>query len=115
MIVEDTDDSRLMLRTLLEMNGFEVTEADNGYQAVMRAVREHPDVILMDIAMPIMDGIQATEAIRQHEELDDVPIVALTAFGDFYEDRARDAGCNAVIHKPFDPDRIGTLVNEFIH
>jgi len=68
----------------------------------------------MDVAMPVMDGLQATMAIRQHDNLADVPIVAVTAYGDFYGERARNAGCNDVIQKPLDFSRLEPLVESYI-
>ena len=106
LIADDFADNRALLRSILKLKGFEVMEAVDGYQAVETAVAERPDLILMDIAMPVMDGIQAVQAIRQHEELADVPILAVTAYGDFYRDRAREVGCNAVLQKPIDADRL---------
>jgi len=114
LIVEDFDDVRTMMKTVLEHRGFEVLEALDGYQAVEKAVSDHPDLILMDLAMPVMDGIQATQAIRQHKELSDVPILALTAFADFYCERARDVGCNDVIQKPIDFRRLDPIVNSYL-
>ena len=113
LIVEDYQDSREMLKFLLEDDGYEVCEAADGYEAVKMAVSEHPDLILMDIAMPVLDGLQATEAIRQHASLKKTPVIALTAFGDFYKDRARLAGCNAVVQKPFEFEQLGPLVKRF--
>jgi CheY-like chemotaxis protein len=115
LIADDYDDIRAMMRFLLEQHGFEVLEAKDGYQAVEQAVTKHPDLILMDIAMPVMDGIQATQAIRRHEHLADIPILAVTAYGDFYEERAKDVGCNDVIQKPVDINRLRPLVNEYVN
>ena len=115
LLAEDFDDTRRYVRALLEGHGFEVLEATDGYEAVEKAVEERPDVILMDIAMPVMDGIQATQAIRQHEELAQVPILALTAYGDFYNVRARDVGCTDVIQKPVDPLDLVPLVSSYIN
>src|SRR3982750_2825692 len=102
LVVEDYDDSRQMMKTFLEMYGYDVLEARDGYEAVEKAVEEQPNLILMDVAMPALDGVQATNVIRQHDSLADVPIVAITAYGDFYKDRARKAGCNEVLNKPVD-------------
>jgi len=114
LVAEDFDDIRRMMKILLECRGYEVVEASDGYEAVKKAVSSNPDLILMDIAMPVMDGIQATQAIRQHHELSDVPIVAVTAYGDFYSERARDVGCNEVIQKPLDFARLEPLVESYV-
>lgn len=113
LIAEDTPDSREMLKFLLETDGYDVVEAADGYEAVVKAVAEKPDLILMDVAMPVLDGLQATEAIRQHDDLREVPVIAVTAFGDFYKDRARSAGCNAVVQKPVDFDKLELMVKKF--
>ena len=76
------------MRHFLENKGYDVIIAKDGYQAVERAVSEHPDLIIMDIAMPVMDGIQATQEIRKHDDLQSVPILALTAYADFYSNAA---------------------------
>jgi two-component system cell cycle response regulator DivK len=115
LVVDDFEDIRRMLRLLLEQNGFDVVEAKDGYEAVQIAVAEQPDLILMDLAMPIMDGIQATQAIRKHRSLEKVPILAITAYGEFYNDRARDVGCTDVIQKPVDIHQFRPLVNEYIN
>jgi CheY-like chemotaxis protein len=114
LVVEDYKDVRKMMRQYLEKKGFDVISAKDGYQAVEKAVSEHPDLIIMDLAMPVMDGIQATQAIRQHSELDDVPILALTAYADFYDERARDVGCNDVIQKPIDFGKFEPIVNNYM-
>ena len=83
LIADDFKDTRKLMKVLLEKNGYEVIEAADGYEAVKQAVKNRPNLILMDIAMPVMDGIQATQAIRCHYDLTEVPILAVTAYGDF--------------------------------
>ena len=114
LVVEDFEDVRRMMKRYFEHDGFEVIEATDGYEAVQKALEEHPDLIIMDIAMPVMDGIQATTAIRQHEHMSDVPIVAVTAYADFYCDRARDVGCNEVVPKPIDFGRLQPVVHSYV-
>jgi CheY-like chemotaxis protein len=115
LIADDFEDTRRLTKLILEKYGYEVMEASDGFEAVKKAVEQRPDIILMDIAMPVMDGIQATQAIRQHEELSQVPILALTAYGDFYSERARDAGCNDVVQKPIEIDQLSPVVRRYIH
>jgi CheY-like chemotaxis protein len=115
LIVEDHEDIRQMMKVYLGCYGYEIVEATDGYEAVDIAVREMPDLILMDIAMPILDGIGATEAIRSHAELADIPIVALSAYGDFYREKALEVGCNDVIQKPLDFDRLEPIVERYFH
>jgi len=114
LVVDDFRDTRKLVKLLLEKNGYEVLEASDGYDAVKQAVKSRPDLILMDVAMPVMDGIQATQAIRQHFDLSEVPIVAVTAYGDFYNDRARDVGCNDVIQKPVEIAQLPLLVESYV-
>jgi len=114
LVAEDYEDIRRMMKILLECRGYEVLEAADGYEAVNKAVSDIPDLILMDIAMPVMDGLQATEAIRRHDDLADVPIVAVTAYGEFYSERARNAGCNDVIQKPLDFGSLEPIVEGYI-
>src|SRR5882724_10770160 len=80
MVVEDYDDTRLLLKQGLEVLGYSVLEASNGQEAVDIAQREHPDLILMDLDLPILDGIAATQRIRQQDHMGNVPIVAVTAY-----------------------------------
>jgi len=115
LVADDFEDTRKLTRFILEKNGFEVTEATDGYDAVRKAVDDPPDIILMDIAMPVMDGIQATQAIRKHDDLSQIPILAVTAYGDFYSERARDAGCNDVIQKPVAIGSLAPTVDKYMN
>jgi CheY-like chemotaxis protein len=101
LIAEDHEDSRDALRTLLDAFGYRVVEASNGRQAVERALAERPDLILMDMMMPHVDGFQATREIRAVEGLRGVPIVALTAMEGARE-RVMQAGCDDMVPKPLD-------------
>ena len=114
LVAEDYDDVRSMMRMFLEHGGYDVVEASDGFEAVQKAVSQQPDLILMDIAMPVMDGIQATTAIRKHNELAETPILAVTAYADFYHDRALDVGCNDVIQKPVDFGQLRPLVQSYV-
>ena len=115
LLVEDQAEIRKMMKMMLQIQGFDVREAADGYEAVEKAVDEPPDVILMDMAMPVLDGVYSTRAMRQHQELEDIPIIALTAYGDFYDKRARDAGCTDVLHKPIDFGALKPLVEHYSH
>jgi CheY-like chemotaxis protein len=101
LVAEDHPDSRDALRILLEVNGFRVETADDGKQAVEMAAMLHPDLIIMDIMMPQMDGLEATRRLRSTSDFKTVPILALTAM-----DRAREpvlaAGCDDYLSKPID-------------
>ena len=111
LIVEDADDARYFMRLELEQLGYRVVEAENGLRAVEVAERERPDIILMDLSLPIMDGIAATEKIRATDGLDDVPIIALTAYQETdFREEAKAAGFNGYLTKPIDLDWLGELL-----
>ena len=115
MVVEDYDDTRLLLKKVLEGMGYGVLEASNGQEAVDIAEREHPDLILMDLDLPILDGIAATQRIRQQSGLESVPIVAVTAYPMSYTHvKAFAKGCNEYMPKPIDMTELETVVNRYL-
>ena len=115
MVVEDYDDTRLMLRQALEAKGYRVLEAVNGQEAVDLSRREHPDLILMDLDLPILDGIAATQHIRQQPEMDEIPIVAVTAYPMSYTRvKAFAKGCNEYMAKPIDFAQLEDLLNRYV-
>src|SRR6476620_1481165 len=103
LLVEDTEDNRFMRRRLLEMSGYRVIEATNGEEAVKVAEAETPSLILMDLSLPIIDGLAATRLIRKLPKLQQTPIIAVSAHdsSDFLSE-ALGAGCNSYITKPID-------------
>jgi CheY-like chemotaxis protein len=111
LLVEDFEDTRLVMRLQLEDKGFLVFEAENGQVAVETAIREKPDVILMDLTLPLMDGFAATKLIRQNEGLKNVPIIAITAHqeDDFRSD-AKASGFDAYVTKPIDVNWLKDLI-----
>ena len=111
LIVEDSDDARFFMRLELEQLGYRIVEAENGEKAVEVATRERPDIILMDLSLPIMDGIAATEKIRASDGLGKVPVIAVTAHQetDFRED-AKAAGFDAYVTKPIDMPWLSELI-----
>ena len=111
LVVEDHDDTREMLCMLGEAWGFRVVEACNGLEAVEAALREKPQLILMDSRLPFIDGLEATRRIRENGHLDQVKILALNGSGSpRYHAEALAAGCNDSIEKPFDIERLRTYV-----
>ncbi|MET0650348.1 MAG: response regulator [Pyrinomonadaceae bacterium] len=103
LVAEDHEDTRYLLRTLLERRGFSVVEAGDGFEAVDVAERERPDLILIDGGLPRLDGIAATRRLRGLPALTAVPIVFLSGHGgQQHQAAARDAGCDDYIVKPFD-------------
>jgi two-component system, cell cycle response regulator DivK len=115
LVVEDFEDSRFMMRRLLEMAGYDVVEASDGQQAVELTVQERPDLILMDLSLPKLDGLAATRLIRQHRDVSKIPIIAVSAH-DSPESRseALEAGCDEYVTKPIDFDQLYTLLKRFL-
>ena len=115
LLVEDYEDNRLMMRHLLEMNGYRVFEATNGEQAIKLATLEIPDLILMDLSLPRVDGLSATRQIRTVPYLEDVPIVAVSAHNtaDFHAE-ALAAGCNEYVSKPIDFGRLESVIKTLL-
>ncbi len=113
LLVEDFEDSRYMMRRLLEMSGYRVLEAANGRQAVEIAESECPDVVLMDLQMPVLDGFTATSIIRRSESICRVPVIAVSAqAGEDYVAAAKRVGCDHFVAKPVDFDLLLELVRE---
>jgi len=115
LLVEDTEDNRQMMRRLLEMSGYRVVEAINGVEAVKLASEERPRIILMDLSLPLIDGLTATRRIRSLPGLSKVPIVAVSAHdtADFHSE-ALAAGCNAYVTKPIDYPELEEVVNRLL-
>jgi len=114
LVAEDTEDSRQVIKYLLEMYGYVVLEAEDGFEAVKAAMEMHPDLILMDISMPVMDGLAATKAIREYNQTGNVPIIAITAHGKQFYKRAIEAGCNDLIPKPVDFDTLQPIIEQYL-
>lgn len=119
MVVDDFADIRSMLRLWLESRGCRVVEAADGKQAVETAERERPDLILMDLFMPEVDGFATTLRIRKHAELRDVPIIAISAYGELGIDiqlriDPLAVGFNEYVAKPFGPEQLGELLERFV-
>src|SRR5204863_6104580 len=107
LLVEDFDDTRLMMKLWLAKNGYRVIEAESGPQAIALAESERPDLIIMDLMMPGMDGLDATRRIRERAALRETPIVVVSAYGaDEYRAKALEAGCTEYVPTPFDPSEL---------
>jgi two-component system cell cycle response regulator DivK len=115
LLVEDTEDNRFMMRRLLEMTGYRVVEAMNGEEAVKLAKAEEPQLILMDLSLPVIDGLAATRLIRKLPHFALTPIIAVSAHdtSDF-QSEAIQAGCNRYITKPIDFNELEELIAELI-
>jgi CheY-like chemotaxis protein len=115
LVVEDFDDTRLMMRMWLARNGYRVIEAETGEEAIDVAKRELPDLIIMDMMMPGMNGLDATQRIREYQALRQTPIVAVSAYGaNEYRSLAIEAGCNEYVSTPFDPNELAELIKDLI-
>ena len=115
LVIEDTEDNRQIIRDLLTSFDYELIEAADGAEGVRMAQTHHPDLILMDIQLPVMDGYEATRRIRAIPELARVPIIAVTSYalsGD--EAKTREAGCDGYVAKPFSPRQLLAKVREFL-
>jgi CheY-like chemotaxis protein len=115
LLVEDTEDNRFMMRRLLEMAGYQVVEATNGEEAVQVARAESPRLILMDLSLPVIDGLAATRLIRKLPDFRSTPIIAVSAHdtSDFQLD-ALEAGCNSYITKPIDFNELEELIQQLL-
>jgi CheY-like chemotaxis protein len=114
LIVEDYEDARVMMKVLVELCGYKAIEAEDGYEAIEKVKEFSPQLIFMDLSMPRLDGIAATAEIRSLGEYADTPIIALTAYGDLHGQEAIEAGCNEVIPKPMDFERLQPLLDKYM-
>jgi CheY-like chemotaxis protein len=114
LIVEDTEFNRDLLVQILE-DDYEVVTANDGAAGIAAAAAEHPDLILMDLSLPVIDGWEATRRIKASDDLKRIPVIAVTAHamqGD--EEKARAAGCDDYITKPIDEDILMEKLREFL-
>jgi CheY-like chemotaxis protein len=114
LVAEDTEDSRYMMRYILELCGYDVIEAEDGSEAVKKFRQEKPDLVLMDISMPVMDGLTATRIIREKEGTTKLPIFAVTAHGNGLYKEAIAAGCNEVIPKPVIFETLQPVIEKYL-
>jgi CheY-like chemotaxis protein len=114
LIVEDYADTRSFMKFLVEGYGYQVSEATDGQEAVNQVKNDTPDLVLMDIAMPVMDGLTATKLIRKFDGMAKLPIIAVTAHGQSYYRQAIEAGCDDLINKPLDFDTLEPVLNQYL-
>lgn len=115
LVIEDQEDNRQIVRDLVTASGYELVEATTGEEGLESAARERPDLILMDIQLPVLDGYEATRRIKSDPALQHIPIIAVTSFalsGD--EVKTREAGCDGYVAKPFSPRQLLAKIKEFI-
>jgi CheY-like chemotaxis protein len=118
LLVEDLDESRSVLRTMIEELGHQVIEAKNGREAVKIAIDHNPDIVFMDLGMPEVDGLQATGALRaiaHFSHFSHLPVVAITAYPEsFSKEKAFQAGCDAYLRKPVGLAELAVALNQFL-
>jgi two-component system cell cycle response regulator DivK len=115
LVVEDRADNRQILRDLLGSTGYELVEAEDGAQAVEAVSKQRPDLILMDIQLPNMDGYEATRRIRANPDNKSIPIIAVTSYALTGDDaKALAAGCDAYVAKPFSPRQLLAKIREYL-
>ena len=115
LLVEDQPDNRQIIRDLLAATDYELTEAENGEQALAAVAKQRPDLILMDIQLPIMDGYEATRRIKADPALRSIPIIAVTSYAlSGEESKARAAGCDGYVTKPYSPRLLLAKIREFL-
>lgn len=110
LLVEDYEDTRAMMRIMIEQFGYSVIEAAGAYEALEKAETELPDLILMDIGLPLLDGLSTAQLIRRIDTLDKVPIIAVTAYSDV-RDQVLQAGCSEVLYKPIQDSSLKRLLD----
>ena len=115
LVVEDQPDSRQIIRDMLAPADYEITEAENGEEALAAIARQRPDLILMDVQMPIMDGYTATRRIKADAALRSIPIIAVTSYAVSGEEKkARAAGCDDYVPKPFSPRQLLAKIRDYL-
>ena len=115
LVVEDQPDNRQIIRDMLAPTDFEITEVENGEQALVAIAKQRPDLILMDVQMPIMDGYTATRRIKADAALRSIPIIAVTSYAlSDEEKKARAAGCDDYVSKPFSPRQLLAKIRQYL-
>ena len=115
LVIEDHEDNRRILRDLLTSAGYEPIEAVTGEEGVVLAETHRPDLILMDIQLPGLDGYEATRRIKANPALRHIPVIAVTSYALSGDDvKAREAGCDAYVTKPFSPRALLAKVREYL-
>ena len=115
LLVEDNEDNRIVYSTILQHFGYVVMEALNGEEGIAKARAEHPDLILMDISIPVIDGWEATQVLKRDPETRGIPIIALTAHALASDrEKAMEVGCDSYLAKPCEPKAVVSEVEKFI-
>ncbi|MFZ1150544.1 MAG: response regulator [Xanthobacteraceae bacterium] len=115
LVVEDQPDNRQIIRDMLAGTGYEITEAENGEEALAAIAKQRPDLILMDIQLPVMDGYAATRRIKTDPALKSIPVIAVTSYAlSGEEKKAREAGCDDYVPKPYSPRQLLAKIRQYL-
>jgi two-component system, cell cycle response regulator DivK len=115
LVVEDHEDNRQIIRDMLSATDYEIAEAENGEEALGAVARQRPDLILMDIQLPILDGYEATRRIKADPGLRTIPIIAVTSYALSGEaEKAREAGCDDYVPKPYSPRELLAKIRQYL-
>jgi CheY-like chemotaxis protein len=115
LVVEDFEDSRYFLKYMLEEMGYEVLQAEDGQEAIQMVKYNAPDLIIMDLALPLVDGLEATRYIRKNlDQASKIPIIAFTASGQSLYKDAISAGCNMLLSKPLEVDKLQPALEQYL-
>ncbi len=115
LVIEDHEENRRLLRDLLTSDGYELIEAVTGEEGLMLAETHVPDLIVMDILLPGLDGYEATRRIKANPVLRHIPVIVVTSYGLSGDDlKAMEAGCDAYLSKPFDPVELLAKIREYL-
>ncbi|MFY9772625.1 MAG: response regulator [Xanthobacteraceae bacterium] len=115
LVVEDQPDNRQIIRDMLADTGYEIAEAENGEEALAAITKQRPDLILMDIQLPVMDGYAATRRIKTDPALKSIPVIAVTSYAlSGEEKKAREAGCDDYVPKPYSPRQLLAKIRQYL-
>lgn len=114
LIADDYEDNRELLRLILEMSGHHVREARDGRECITMAQLEPPDLFLIDLSMPVLDGWDVLKELRANEQMRTIPCIAITAFADSFRERAFQSGFNAYLTKPFRSKELTSMVERLL-
>jgi two-component system, cell cycle response regulator DivK len=115
LVVEDHEDNRQIIRDMLSATDYEIAEAENGEEAIAEVAKHRPDLILMDIQLPILDGYEATRRIKADPALRSIPIIAVTSYALSGEaEKAREAGCDDYVPKPYSPRQLLAKIRQYL-
>ena len=115
LVVEDQKDNRQIIRDMLSATDYQITEAENGEEALAAVAKQRPDLILMEIQLPSMDGYEATRRLRTNPGLSSTPIIAITSYAPIGEEqKAREAGCNDFVPTPYSPRQLLAIIRQYL-